>query len=264
MPNLYLDDFTLGYDVAIKLASDLFSQDTGDMFPFSSSQSKWKYHRSEDHLHLVDGYKTHSFKFPKEHTEEPFEVTKVESKPIHEITETRTAQVHRSDPGSIYFTLQAGKENPTYTLKHVQGNTWKAIPKKKKEVKIPNVDTTKVLEGFKQANILEDIGRMGFHTAMLPGEIQPGWARPLVGAGIGGLYHLGRRGLYNTQAENEEEDKDNTLLKRVALPAAALTLVGGLQRGIFGPKQNDDGTPMLDRNGKPIPDYYTMHQQGLI
>jgi hypothetical protein len=42
-------------------------------------------------------------------------------------------QVHRSDPSSIYFTLKEKGESLTFTLRHVGGNKWKAIPKLPKE-----------------------------------------------------------------------------------------------------------------------------------
>jgi hypothetical protein len=38
------------------------------------------------------------------------------------------AQVHRSSPGSIYFTFQDGYQRPTFTVRHSGGNRWQVTP----------------------------------------------------------------------------------------------------------------------------------------
>ncbi len=45
-----------------------------------------------------------------------------------------TIQVHRASPTELYFTVQDGKTNPTFTLKHSEGNRWSV------ETKQPNLN----------------------------------------------------------------------------------------------------------------------------
>ena len=68
---------------------------------------------------------------------------------------------------------------------------------------------------------------------------------PIATGALGGLaglaYHLGKRKLYNTDEENQEEDTQGVmpLLKRVGIPALGGAAVGALERG-FTPSYYED------------------------
>jgi hypothetical protein len=89
------------------------------------------------------------------------DLEKVEDIPLPDLFNHSTAhgkaQVHRSDPGSMYFTIQEGHNNPTYTLKHMGDSKWKAILKARKvkdklkePITPPNVNLEAVKEGMEK------------------------------------------------------------------------------------------------------------------
>lgn len=298
MSDLYFEDFAEGFEAFLhKQANEhLFSSpNNASLFPTSSSQAKWKYAKSTNFLRLHDGQKVYSFSFPKGHSrDEEFEAHR---EPDHEhtkfeegATEKGLAQVHRSDPGSIYFTLQEGKDNPTYTFKHLGESTWRGVPKKRKakEVVLPGVDASAVAEGVKAATIgyNEDEPKesrsvkkadfspfkwaagSGAHAlqrgVMSPGEgvfnigggnsVPMGMAGMAALGGAGGLaYHLGKKHLYNTQEENEQEKEQGNkhLLRRMLIPAAGLSLLGGAQASLFDTHYRDLAAGAGQASGLP-------------
>lgn len=264
--NLDLSAFLEGVDDALaeKQAADLFSSPNGALFPAHQAQSKWKFARGADNLRLSDGTNAWHFDFPEgQHEDQDFHAHRAADPQMHEFHQgalsSGTAQVHRSDPGSIYLTLQEGKANPTYTIKHMGGEKWKVIPKARKLKPVP---LSAEAEVFKQA-LVQDIasagnsddwdrvlGRGVSHTvnAIQHGLLSPGrnWNTPwsglsgglgaaAIGAGAGGAYHLGKRYLYNTREENEEEAEEGwtTPLKRIGLPALAALGVSASQGSLF-------------------------------
>ncbi len=184
------------------------------------------------------------------------------------------AQVHRADPGSIYFTLQEGTKNPTYTYRHVGGENWKAIPKKRKikpEKVIVDIDVTGVKQAFveimKEANFGHDMnmlaGQMMSRTpdalksiVMSPGESTNPLMPALLGGGAGLAYDLFKKKVYNTPEENENDGLNKTLL-RTLTPALALGGASALERNAFKPYYNqvdlDGSRPSLfGHNGQPM------------
>lgn len=287
MNNLYYDDFFEGLrDVFEKTANEhLFTSapSNASLFPTLNSQAKWRFAKGQDFLRLHDGQKVYAFKLPTgvSHDEDFAAVREADHEPSSfetGATEKGFAQVHRADPGSIYFTLQEGHSNPTFTLKHTGEDNWKGVPKKRKvkETVIPNVDIPAMTDGIKAAFEEQDKKKVktagigttldnAFKWSMGPGldgakrvAFSPGEfvhkfdSKPLGALALGGIgalggagYHYGRRALYNTPEENEAENMEGnkTLLRRMLLPGAALGLMGGAQRSLF-------------------PDYYLDQQAG--
>ena len=273
MSDLYYEDFFEGMrDALSKQGSDLFSSpNNASMFPTSSAQAKWRFAKGQNFLRLHDGQKVYSFSLPSgfgsegefaAHREPDHEHTKFEEG----ADQKGLAQVHRSDPGSIYFTLQEGRDNPTYTFKHVGESNWRGVPKKRKarEAVIPNVNIPAVAEGVKAAfskkaevspfKWAAGSGVRGLQrTLQAPGEaafrlggngespVLGALGTAALGAGAGGLYHLGKRHLYNTPEENAEEDEQGSkpLLRRTMLPAALAGLLGGGQASLFQDRYRD-------------------------
>lgn len=203
-----------------------------------SQQANWRYARGKDWLKLHSGNAVHHFGFPEQETED-FAVDKKE----HEVTDDwdanatakGRAQVHKADEGQLYFTLMDGRRNPTYRMNHHYENSWKVVPKKKKE---------------KAASFVAKALNKGIDLALTPGAIQPWWARVLAGGGLGAAYHVARQNLYNTDEENAEENSDNkTVLRRILFPAAGMGIVGGVQRALF-------------KDGPGNPGYYQKRQIG--
>ena len=274
--NLYISEFTEGINEMLELhkqGNNIFEIKNGSLFPNVDKQQMWKFSRGPKHLHLHDGQQTYSF--GGNLAEEDTDLEKLPDVPLPDMFKDSVtkgkAQVHRSDPGSIYFTLQEGNKNPTYTVKHLGDSKWRAIPKKKTvkaqmdaPAAIPNVNVESIKEGmanelelFKKQATLEDtlekanitagkglLGsvNMAGHIALSPGLIggspQPGddgWTiagnagkAGLLGAGLGAGYHFLRQKFYNTPEENQEED-NSTLLKRIGIPALGMA---GLNAGL--------------------------------
>jgi hypothetical protein len=280
---IYADELIAGISEMMELhkqGNNIFEMKDGSLFPHHTAQSTWEFSRGDDKLHLSDG--THTFSFKGQLADYDSELEKLPEVPLPDIfvnsKSKGKAQVHRSDPGSIYFTLQEGRNNPTYTLKHMGDNKWKAIPKPKKVkdmLKQPitphNVNLDYVKEGMlkeveffaKQAGIDEAGGKLlqeGLNLVpnalLMPGRIggavtkygdpNPNASESLskglgsaalsggIGAGAGGLYHLLKRKLLNTQAENDEEDaKGGYLKKRIMYPGLAMAGLNIADRNIF-------------------------------
>lgn len=268
MSNLYLDEFLEGLQAALdKQGSDLFSSpNNASLFPMLSSQAKWRYARGNNFLRLHDGQKVYAFKLPTglSHQEDFAAIREDDGDPTkftEGATEHGLAQVHRADPGSIYFTLQEGRQNPTYTFRHTGEHTWRGSPKKRKakETVIPNVNPHALTDGVKAAFTQEKKAFAPFKWAVGPGArglqraaFSPGefvhnvggggennvlgsLALAGLGAGAGAAYHVGRRALYNTPEENEEENAQGLrpLLTRMGLPALGLGVLGGSQASLF-------------------------------
>jgi hypothetical protein len=110
--------------------SNIFKQPC-PQFPHTTSQTTWHFSLGENFLHLSDG--THTYSFVGQLGLENAELKKVTAVPLsdfyNDAKSRGKAQVHRSDPSSIHFTIQDGHENPTYTIKHEYGDVWKVYGK---------------------------------------------------------------------------------------------------------------------------------------
>lgn len=285
--NFHIQDFVEGLDEILTLnkqGENIFEMKGSNLFPHNTSQKTWEYAKNGDSIHFSDG--THTYSFKGQLADYDSQLEKMPEVPLADIFTNATAkgkaQVHRSDPGSVYFTLQEGRNNPTYTLRHVGDNKWKAIPKphkvkdKLKEPLTPvNVNLESVKEGMlkelelsKKAGVLgsidhglgdalhsifnlpgraiSDIGSLGGPVPeggdSLSGILGHAAVAGSVGAGAGGLYHLGKEYLYNTPEENEREKEDpNTLLRRMLLPAGAMAGANMFARQSFPASVNDAG-----------------------
>jgi hypothetical protein len=273
-----------------KEGENVFDMGNSAMFPAIQKQTMWKYNRGADNkaLYLSDGTHVYAFSLPEgERHDSEFPLMREADMQLNDFGKagkTGPAQVHRADPGSIYFTLQEGFKNPTYTFRHVGGQKWRGIPKAKAAAKAQAMDRLQVAipdnqqaleqvkqgmvkELLKQAGIGQDFnlaagqgltrglngvvtglmapGRLG--TSIDTGPINPALAAAGIGAGAGALYHFGKRTLYNTPEENEEEDATgHPLLRRMAIPAVGLGLMNSAQRGIFG-KPTSGGPGYYDK-----------------
>jgi hypothetical protein len=157
---LDINDFSEGVKDILALykqGNNIFEMKSGDLFPHNTSQSTWQFAKDNGNIHFSDG--THTYSFKGDLSEYDTELEKMPEAPLPNVFSNAKikgrAQVHRSDPGSIYFTLQEGRNNPTYTLKHQGDSKWKAIPKPRKvkaqlkETVTPlNVNLEKVKEGM--------------------------------------------------------------------------------------------------------------------
>lgn len=265
MSDLYLEELVDGINDALrKQATDLFSApNNASLFPSLATQAKWKFAKGPNFLRLHDGQKVYAFRLPTglSHEEDFAAHREDDLEPSffsQGATEQGLAQVHRADPGSIYFTLQEGRDNPTFTLRHTGESNWRGTPKKRKAKTptVPNVDHAALVNGVKAA--FEKAASSPFEWAAGPGAhalqralFAPGefvhrmggggqnnflgsLAAAGVGAGAGAAYHLGKRTLYNTPEENEEESSGKRpLLRRMAIPALAAGLLGGAQSSLF-------------------------------
>lgn len=164
--DLYLDEFMRGIKETMALhkqGESIFEMGGGNLFPTMGKQQMWQFSKAPGHIHFSDGMKSYSFKHEGELNEDDLDLEKIPDVPLPDLFKDSTskgkAQVHRSDPGSIYFTLQEGTRNPTYTFKHTGGQKWKAIAKKRKAKEalkepafIANVNAEAIKEGMlKQA-----------------------------------------------------------------------------------------------------------------
>jgi hypothetical protein len=176
-------------------------------FPFIQQQQNWKYKHSNGKLVLKNGEATHTFTFPEslypEHEDEnySFPIQRVPEENYNSLEgKERVAQIHRSHPGEIYLTLHEGYRNPTYTLKHEEGDKWKAILKKKLNKKIKDLTTEVAAE--KKAHITNPM-TLSSQPQMMPSFSQPAIGglntalntagKPL-GSGFGGSLNGGIQG----------------------------------------------------------------------
>jgi hypothetical protein len=235
--------------LALYKHANIYEQ-SGTLFPTSNQQASWRFGKSDKQLHLSDGMQHHTFSIDSGALDGEQEADLTRTEGVSASVD-KGAQVHRSDPSSLYFTMQDGYQNPTYTLKHVEGNRWKAIPKKRK-VKAA-------------ADYLGNV----FNFLTAPGRIRvPGTgatglrARPhnwtdtalatALGAGAGAAYHGAKRKFYNTEEENMIEDEEGykPILRRMLLPGALLGGVHAIENSLF---TNDKGTGPIDMHLKGYP-----------
>lgn len=245
--DFYFADFIEGLNYGLSKVAEgpnLFDI-SGSIFPNINSQAKWQFARTKEHLHLNDGNNVYCFHLPEGEKEHDFPVTKLDNVCLHEFGKDAvskgTAQIHRADPGSIYFTIQDGHSNPTYTFKHVNGEQWRAMPKVR-STPASAIDKEHFIKGAaealtKHANALDAVlkgvdgaARVGARGVMALGH------NPLASAGLGlaggAAYDLGKRTLYNSDSENEEETVGDRL-RRYILPTAGLGLTGTALNGTF-------------------------------
>lgn len=259
--DLYLQEVFDGLQTTLNLhkrGENIFEMGNHALFPTISNQTKWKFVRAGNTIRLSDGANIYSFHAPAgESQEEDFPLERVPDVSHHEFESGATskglAQVHRADPGSIYFTMQEGSHNPTYTFRHEGGKTWKAIPKKKAKKQtqvVSNVNPTSVMLGMedtlkKKASVGEFLGDSlhnglnGLDRLLLLPAHNPGLAA-LAGGTAGAGYHFGKKYLYNTPEENEDEQGIGKLLARTAIPAGLLGGYGMLRRNFEGPAKLDE------------------------
>lgn len=207
----------------------------GSIFPALESQTKWRYAKGHGKLQLNDGNTIHQFSYgSSDISDEDFPMTKQEDVSYFDfgkdLPSQGTAQVHRSSPNHIYVTLHDGKSNPTLMIRHVEDSNWRASPKNKK--KSAEIDLEAFKQGLTDKVALLDSLLQGIHhgaNALTDGVRSLG-NNPLASAGVGlalgGTYDLGRRALYNTQEENDQETGLQRL-SRYAIPSLGLGLTGG-------------------------------------
>jgi len=260
--NIHLDPFTEGLlDTLLlhKQGENIFDMGNVAMFPSTQSQSMWRFAKDPKTIRLSNDQHVFNFSLPegeKEDAEFPLERGEdlTPDKFVGQGFSTGKAQVHRSDPGSIYFTLQEGTKNPTYTFRHTGGNKWRALPKKKAVKKTPSAVVSLPNDMAKQA-FAKDFIKCGSIDKMLGAGVENtlnsfnnvAWApgsstyAPALASATGALggaaYHFGKRHLYNTDAENEQEDQENpnAMLKRIAIPAVGLGALGLAEQNLAGP-----------------------------
>lgn len=217
--------------------------------PTFNQQAKWQFAKKDNQVQLhnpVDGVVYH-FDLPSgladEGVSEAYRSPDKTKNEFHS-SEAHSAQVHRSDPGSIYFTVQEGNKNPTYTVRHVGGLKWHFVPKarssKPETPKIPQ--SAQHVEQVKEAFLkiadapwydpVAAFGRASEGAVKGLAEIgRPNpWATAAVGAGAGLAYDQIKRNLYNTEEENQKETLGDRA-KRVLIPGAAAGLVGKTLHG---------------------------------
>jgi hypothetical protein len=94
-------------------------------FPYDETQRMWQFAIGLGGLHFYDGHTTFSFQGNLNLIAQSF-LEKIPGVPFVNLTPSQfslgSAQVHRSSPGSLHFTLQDGHERPTFTLRHSGGN----------------------------------------------------------------------------------------------------------------------------------------------
>ena len=264
--NLYLEDFVEGIKSAMsmsKTGSNIFEMKGGNMFPTNASQKMWQFAKHPGQVHFSDG--TNSYSFKGDLKDEDTELEKLPDVPWPELFDKAEskgkAQVHRSDPGSMYFTLQEGTQNPTYTFRHLSENKWKAIPKKKTVKKqmdappaIPNVNLESIKQGMLQelqiklaegeaggspgffndtlgklpGAIINGATSLGMAPATLGGPTGGSFAHGLGAVGLGALPGLGLGLGYDqfkrhlvNTPEENQQETTEDRLKRIAIPAAA-------------------------------------------
>lgn len=230
--NVYLSEVLAGFQETVDLykqGNNIFEMGNHAMFPNVQSQQKWRYARDDKNIRLSDGQNAYSFTAPEGvHHEQEFPLERTDGPGLHEFEQGATskglAQVHRADPGHIYFTIQEGKNNPTFTFRHVGENKWKGIPKVKKK--------KNVTEGVIP---LHPEGQPGQHPsanpmAHTPGHNQPGMpgGSSLSHGGDGGL----GGGLHDAMIPNANpEEVKMAFLKELEKNAG---LVDGLNAGVHG------------------------------
>lgn len=121
----------------------------GTLFPHTTSQSTWQFSLGENFLHLSDGTSTYSF-IGKLDLKDA-KLKKVSDVPLADFyinaTSKGKAQVHSCGPFRIYFTIQDGKKNPTYTLRHYDDDAWRVKPSSGGGLTLVDMVGGKVMQG---------------------------------------------------------------------------------------------------------------------
>ncbi len=116
--------------------SSLMDTHTSDenILPSFEGQRKWRYVQTPEGLRLSDGDRVYSFGLTG-FGGDTLRVPRLSDPGLLDFEQggigKGTAQIHRSNPDSIYLTLANGRENPTFYLEHSYGKDWKYIPGKK-------------------------------------------------------------------------------------------------------------------------------------
>ena len=274
--DIYIDEVLAGVQETIDLlkqGNNIFDMGNVSMFPNVDKQQKWRFSKNDQVIRLSDGQNVFSFKAPDGFSEEnEFMLHRSDDAHLHNFEEGALskglAQVHRADPGSIYFTIQEGYKNPTYTFRHVGEDKWKAIPKRRKPKNAtigqerPQAVGAEVIQNVSPFAVKEAMEKMikeaspsffseGLRTganSLVHGMLTPGAYSPLTmagaGAGGGALYHILKKRFYNTPEENEEEAQQGIkpFLQRTLIPALGLGAMSASQRSLLGtPDVNPTG-----------------------
>lgn len=140
------------------------------IFPTRESQVKWRFAHDDRGLRLFDGEKVYAFELPDGLAHDKPVTARQKEIPVTEFAggTEGPVQVHHSNPGTVYFTLQEGRSNPTFTLQHHQGDEWRLIPKPRR-----NPIQTKVRQVRRLADLIMTSQRK---TAAAPG-MADAWLR---------------------------------------------------------------------------------------
>ena len=240
-----------------KQGEEVFSFAKTAPLPTFNQQAKWHFSKKDNQvqLHNPTDKKVYHFDLPSGLAEEG--ASEAYRSPDKGETEfhkehAHSAQVHRSDPGSLYFTVQDGHKNPTYTLRHVGGVKWHFVPKKRSEkTEVPKIFHTAQQFEKEKAAILKFADAPWYDPVAMAGRASDGIVHGVgevgrdpilsagVGAGAGLLYDQLKRNLYNTEEENEKETLGDRA-KRVLIPGVGAGVLGGILHG--GLKNYYDGT----------------------
>ena len=288
--NLYISEFTEGINEVLELykqGNNIFEIKNGSLFPNVDKQQMWQFSRGPKHLHLHDGQQTYSF--GGNLAEEDTDLEKLPDVPLPDLFKDSVtkgkAQVHRSDPGSIYFTLQEGNKNPTYTVRHLGDAKWRAIPKKKTvkaqmaaPAAIPNINVESIKEGM--FNGLQEFIKQGGFGDLLED------ANMAAGKGLHGGINLTGKALLSPGLIGGSPQPDDDGWTTAGNAAKAGLVGAGLGAGYHFLKQQYYNTPeenqeetgktLLKRIGIPalgmaginaglrdvLPNYYTLAANG--
>ena len=107
----------------------------GSQIPPHTTPLQWECRRNDaDLICLYDGQRVFTFRGQLDLAAQTY-VEKTEDLPYTEfqlLQNKCAATVHRSSPSSIYFTLNDGHLNQTFTFRHSSGPRWIAVPKAKR------------------------------------------------------------------------------------------------------------------------------------
>jgi len=285
--NLHLNEFEEGFNEMLllcKTGNAVFDQGNGNLFPTSNQQKMWRFAKGAKHLQLHDGINVHHFNVTSGNLDgEDADLERGEVN-LHDFEQGAVskgkAQIHRSDASHAYLTIQEGTKNPTYTLRHMGGNRWKAIAKKQKPKPtgpvVPSINVEQFQKAAFDLNRAAGQATIGLANGLVrlglsPGEVRvpftnasgPGprgweWKDALMagglGAGAGAAYHYGKKHLYNTPEENEQEEQNpNLLLTRMAIPGAGMAVANAGMNSLLTHPENDTGYYDQLKRGRGLP-----------
>ena len=231
--------------------ANMFEMGNQNIFPNIASQCKWRYAKYSDKIQLADDNNVYQFHCNPDGIgkEDAIVGTRKEDPSILDFGKdadaSGTLQVHYANPGGMYATMHGGKAI-TFRLNHTKDNDWKFTSKLSKtaeecfvdgffkEAAFIELDKESFLVGFtKQSNILDSavgLGRTGSQAAQYLVNNPLGGVLP--GLAAGAIYDQGKRHLYNTDEENQQETGMDRF-KRYALPVAGLTVPPAIAGSIF-------------------------------